>query len=175
MTRKDHDDGPGGGIYEPAQPSQSTRVQTTMPLQSVNTQYNSDGYVKKNKMTLKESAMLVFNLLKISSIVEFLPSGWFSSENDHLNVDKDTTKEEIVRKPESPALSESVGKLAAHAAPSYSETVRKPAAKTSRHTTDYLPADPNSKSRSAKSYTRSTTNLLSRKANNILVMMRVPF
>ena len=111
-----------------------------MPLQSVNTQYNSDGYVKKNKMTLKESAMLVFNLLKISFIVEFLPAGWFSSENDaHLNVenvDKDTTKKDIMRKPESPALSESMRKPAAHAAASYSETVRK----ASRQTADYLPA-----------------------------------
>ena len=86
-------------------------------------------------MTLKESAMLVFNLLKISSIVEFLPAGWFSSANeDHLNVEnvhKDTTEDKIVRKPESPALCESMRKPAAHAPPSYSETVRKPAARTS--------------------------------------------
>ena len=72
-----------------------------------------------------------------------------------------------VRKPESSALSESI----AHAAPSYNETVRKPAAKTSRQTADYLPAGLNSKSRSAKSYTRSTTNLLSRKVNNIIMML----
>ena len=85
------------------------------------------------------------------------------------NVDKDTTKEDIVRKPESPALSESMRKPAKYAAPSYSETVRKPAAKTSRQTADYPPAGLSSKSRSAKLYTRSTTNLLSRKVNNILI------
>ena len=66
-----------------------------MPLQSVNTQYISDGYEKKNKITLKEK-----------SIVEFLPARWFSSENNnHLNVDKYTTKEYIMRKPESPVFS----------------------------------------------------------------------
>ena len=48
-------------------------------------------------------------------------------------------------------------------------------AKTSRHTADYPPAGPNSKSSSAKSYTRSTTNLLSRKADNILMMLACTF
>ena len=104
-----------------------------MKSQPVNDQYNSDGYVKKNKMTLKEAAMLVFNLIKISSILEFLLAGWFSSANandDHLNVEnveKATTEDKIVRKP---ALCETMRKPAAHtahAAPSYSERVRKPA------------------------------------------------
>ena len=57
--------------------------------------------------------MLVFNLIKISSVENFLPVGWFSSSansnDDHgnvKNIGKDATEDAIVRKPDSPALCE---------------------------------------------------------------------
>ena len=106
---------------------------------------------------------------------------WFSSSansnDDHGNVKhvKDVTEDVIVRKSDSPALCEVMRKPDAHAAPSYSGKVSKPAASTSRQSADYAPAALVSKSRSAKLYTRSTTNLLSRKVNHVLMMLACTF
>ena len=110
--------------------------------------------------------MLVFNLIKISTVVNFLPVGWFSSsansDDDHGNVRhvkdvtddvvlrKDVIEDIIVKPDDSLALCEQMRKTDQIAAPSYARNVSKPAASTSRQSADYAPAAMFSKSRSAQ-------------------------
>ena len=81
LTRRRDDDydpgsgGPGASNYMPAQPIQSVNVQTAVQSKQVNTQNSSDGYTKKSKISLKDVAVLVFNLNKIHTVVNFLPVG----------------------------------------------------------------------------------------------------
>ena len=97
----------------------------------------------------KEAVVLVFNLIKIPTVVNFLPVGWFSpsanSDDDHGNVRhvKDVTEDVVVRKDvteniivRKPTLCEVMRKSDAHAAPSYARKVSKPAASTSRQSAD---------------------------------------
>ena len=95
--------GPGAGNYIPTQPIQSVNVATAVQSKQVNTQNSSDGYTKQSKMSLKEAAVLVFNLIKIPPVVNFLPLGWFSpsanSDDDYGNIRhvKDVTEDVVVK------------------------------------------------------------------------------
>ena len=87
--RNDHDqDGPGGNRgatsnYLPAAP-QSGGIQTLQ--QSAPQHTSNNGFVMKNRMTLKGAAGMVFNLPKPKSVVKFFARPGFAP-NAQENVD----------------------------------------------------------------------------------------
>ena len=126
----------------------------------------------KNRMTLRDIAGLVFNLLKPKSFVEFLACPWFAPDAqgyfDTVQENADSAKSEPPAKPTftmKPVQTESPAGPVVPAS--------NPAALSSRLKTGCLhPAD---LKKIPKPYSRSTTNLISRKANSILMMIAASF
>ena len=108
----------------------------------------------KNRMTLRDSAGLVFNLLKPKSFVEFLACPWFAP-NAQGNVDTVQENDDSVKSepPAQPTLKMNPVQTESPAVPA-----RKPAAPSSRLKTGCLhQAD---LKKAPKPYSRSTTNLI---------------